>query len=88
MKPKTTEPGFVNCVICGLRKCLLQIICQLLNLWGLGKCLVFKLWCSYTYAPALLMNIQSNVNVLTCKVYFANFLHGESPFGFIFVFAN
>jgi hypothetical protein len=35
-----------------------------------------------TDAPALLMDIHADVNVLTCEIKFANVIHGKSPFGF------
>jgi hypothetical protein len=65
------------------RKSASQVIDQLVHFGRLGKGLMLKMLRKNTHAPALFVDIQSDVNRLTRKIKSAtlNITHGKPPFG-------
>jgi hypothetical protein len=62
---------------------LLQVMNQLVHFRRLAKALILTLLSRDTHAPALLVDIQTDVNRLTRKINSAtlNIIHGKPPFG-------
>ena len=85
MDPKTTVTGLIDRMIARTHKVTSQVTHQLVHLRGLGKCLMLEILRKNAHAPALLVDIQTDVNVLTRKINSATLTHGKPPFGEGFV---
>jgi hypothetical protein len=81
MDPESGIAGFINSVIGCTWEVPLQIIAEDRWIWRLGKGLMFKLLRQDAHTPMLLMDIQTDIKVLTAEIEFAKVNHGKSPFG-------
>jgi hypothetical protein len=85
MDPKPAVTRLIHRMIASTRKVASQVTNQLVHLGGLGKCLMLAMFRKNAHTPALLMDIQTDVNVLTRKINSATVTHGKPPFGECFV---
>ena len=85
MDPKTAVTRLIDRMIPSTRKVTSEVTYKLVRLGGLGECLVLAMVRKNAHAPAPLMDIQTDVNVLTRKINSATLTHGKSPFGECFV---
>jgi hypothetical protein len=83
MDPEATITSLINRMIQSSRKSASQVIDQLVHFRRLSKRLMLKLLRKNTHAPALFVDIQTDINRLTRKINSAtlNITHGKPPFG-------
>jgi hypothetical protein len=81
--PKTTKPRLINGVVDGAREVMAQVVKQGGHRRRLVEILVFTMTSINAYPPGLLVDIQTDVNRLTCEIKFATLrnVHGKPPFG-------
>ena len=87
MNPETAKTSLVDRIILSTRKVTSKIIGQLVHFGRLGKCFMLAMLSKNAHAPALLVDIQTDVNRLTRKIKFVTLIHGKPPFG-VFLFRN
>jgi hypothetical protein len=83
--PESAISGFINGMIGCAREIAIQITGKDRWIRWLSKGLMFKLMSQDAYTPTLLMNVQTDIKMLTAEIEFANVNHGKSPFGVFFV---
>jgi hypothetical protein len=83
MDPKPTIASFIYRAIVSPWKVMSQVVKQLIHFRGLVKRFILPILRKDTYTPALLVDIQTDVNRLTRKIKSAtlNITHGKPPFG-------
>jgi hypothetical protein len=81
--PKTAKASFIDRAIFTPRKVASQVVKQLIHFRGLVKRFILAILRKDTHTPALLVDIQTDVNRLTRKIKSAtlNITHGKPPFG-------
>jgi hypothetical protein len=87
MDPEAAKTSLIDRMILSTRKVTSKIINQLVHFGRLGKCFMLALLRKNAHAPALLMDIETDVNRLTRKIKFVTLIHGKPPFG-DFLFRN
>jgi len=81
MNPETAITSLIDRMIGSSRKVASQVRDKLVHFGRLGKGFMLTMLRKNAHAPALLVDIQSDVNRLTCKIKFVTVVHGKPPFG-------
>ena len=85
MDPETGIASLISSVIGCPGEVPLHVIAQDRGIRWLGECFMRAVFGHNADAPALLVNIHADINVLTGEIQFAKVNHGKSPFGSNFV---
>jgi hypothetical protein len=80
MNPETTVTSLISRMIGSSWKVAFQVIGKLLHFGRLGKCFMLTMLRKNAHAPALFVDIQSDVNMLTRKINSVTVNHGKPPF--------